>query len=237
MLPTQPVGFPDPTTALDDPDGLLAVGGALTPEWLVEAYARGIFPWFDRDDGPIHWWSPIERAVITPGEMKVSRSLAKRIRNADFIVTFDQDFSRVIAACAETRATSVGTWITPNMQAAYQELYRCGLAHSVEVWLGEKLIGGLYGISLGQMFFGESMFSLQSDASKVAFFHLNQRLAQWKFTLLDCQMMNPHLATLGVRPMHRTAFLQALEQNDFGSTRLGSWESAQTPNLSKVKSR
>ena len=218
------VGFPDPDSALTDPDGLLAAGGDLTPQWLVEAYARGIFPWFERDDGPICWWSPAKRAVVRPGAMRVTRSLSKRIRNGGFSVSFDGCFETVVEACARSRATSLGTWITPRMQDAYQELHRCGIAHSVEIWQSEALVGGLYGVSLGSMFFGESMFSVQPDASKVAFYHLNQRLQDWEFTLLDCQMMTSHLASLGAEPMARTDFLDLLAQNDLAQTRLGSWQ-------------
>ena len=223
LLPTYPVSFPDPRTALDEPEGLLAAGGALTPEWIIEAYALGIFPWFERDDEPIFWWCPAERGVIEPGKMKVTRSLAKRLRNSGCSITFDQRFSDVISACADARAQSVGTWITPRMHEAYCELHRSGLAHSVEVWQDGDLVGGLYGLSLGQMFFGESMFSTISDGSKMAFYHLNQHLLDWDFTLIDCQMMNPHLASLGVRPMHRETFLKRLADNDLSKTRLGSW--------------
>ena len=217
------VGFPDPKLALAEPEGLVAAGGSLTPEWLVEAYALGIFPWFERDEGPIYWWSPPERAVMRPGTMRVTRSLSKRIRNAGFSVSFDECFDSVIEACARSRDVPFGTWITPKMQAAYCELHRCGIAHSVEVWHAEDLVGGLYGVSLGSMFFGESMFSKQADASKIAFYHLEQRLQAWSFSLLDCQMMTPHLASLGVTPMVRADFLALLQRNDLSQTRLGSW--------------
>lgn len=218
------VGFPNPELALSEPEGLLAAGGDLTPEWLVEAYALGIFPWFERDEDPIYWWSPAERAVMKPGSMRVTRSLSKRIRNAGFRVSFDCGFDSVIEACARSRAASFGTWITPRMQAAYCELHHCGVAHSVEIWQAEDLVGGLYGVSLGSMFFGESMFSTQADASKIAFYHLDQRLQAWDFTLLDCQMMTPHLASLGVAPMARADFMQLLQHNDLGQTRLGCWQ-------------
>ena len=223
LLPAHPVSFPDPSSALSEPEGLLAAGGDLTPEWIVEAYALGIFPWFERDDEPIFWWSPAERGVIAPGQMRVTRSLTKRLRNSGCSVTFDQSFREVIRACADLRAQSVGTWITPRMLDAYCELHRSGLAHSVEVWQDDNLVGGLYGLSLGQMFFGESMFSNISDGSKMAFYHLNQRLLDWDFTLIDCQMMNPHLQSLGVHPMPRNEFLALLADNDLSKTRLGSW--------------
>ena len=223
LLPAHPVAFPDPKTALEEPEGLLAAGGDLSPEWIVEAYALGIFPWFERDDEPIFWWSPVERGVIVPGQMRVTRSLTKRLRNSGCAISFDQRFSDDIRACADVRAQSVGTWITPRMQEAYCELHDSGLAHSVEVWQDGDLVGGLYGLSLGQMFFGESMFSRINDGSKLAFYYLNQRLLDWNFTLIDCQMMNPHLESLGVQPMHRDKFLALLADNDLSKTRLGSW--------------
>lgn len=223
-LPPQPVAFPAPEQAWERPDGLLAAGGDLTCEWLLEAYARGIFPWFDDDSGPVLWWSPSERGVLIPGTMKVSRSLRKKLRQDNLRIGFDQAFPQVIAACAETRSTRVGTWITPSMQAAYIAVHEAGFAHSVEVFEDEKLVGGLYGLSLGSMFFGESMFSISNDASKIAFYHLSQRLAEWRFDLIDCQLMNPHLESLGVRPMARAEFLARLRENDLSRTRLGSWD-------------
>lgn len=224
LLPIDPVGFPEPSHALDDPNGLLAAGGALTAEWLIEAYAQGIFPWFENDEGPIYWWCPAERGVIAPGAMRITKSLAKRLRNGGFNVTFDRCFDKVIEACAKLRATSVGTWITPQMRQAYQELHATGVAHSVEVWLEDSLVGGLYGLSLGQMFFGESMFAVRPDASKVAFYHLHRRLQTWNFSLIDCQMMNPHLESLGVVPMPRKEFLDLLANNDLSQSRLGPWD-------------
>ena len=158
-----------------------------------------------------------------PGKMRVTRSLMKRLRNSGCKITFDHSFSDVISACADVRAKSVGTWITPRMRDAYCELHRSGMAHSVEVWQEGDLVGGLYGLSLGRMFFGESMFSTVSDGSKLAFYHLNQRLLDWDFTLIDCQMMNPHLQSLGVQAMHRDEFLGLLANNDLSKTRLGSW--------------
>ena len=147
---------------------------------------------------------------MRPGTMRVTRSLSKRIRNAGFSVSFDDCFDSVIEACARSRDASFGTWITPKMQAAYCELHRCGIAHSVEVWHAEDLVGGLYGVSLGSMFFGESMFSTQADASKIAFYHLEQRLQAWDFTLLDCQISNPHLMSMGATEISRESFLTKL---------------------------
>ena len=226
LLATTPVEFPDPRRALDEPDGLLAAGGALTPQWLLAAYAQGIFPWFDSDDDRILWWSPAQRAVLIPGSMRVSRSLRKRINNAGFSHSFDRDFSAVIAACQQPRSYAQDTWITTNMRMAYTQLHDQGDAHSCEVWLDGDLVGGLYGISLGRMFFGESMFSRVSDASKVAFYYLQATLQAWEFTLIDCQLMNPHLKTLGVNLIARDEFLHQLRRNDLTAPRTGRWSSA-----------
>ena len=224
FLPPSPIWFPPGDEALDEPDGLLAAGGELSAQWLIEAYCRGIFPWFDDDSGPVYWWCPSERGVIQPGQMKVSRSLKKTLRSDKFHITVDENFASVIGACAATREHTVGTWITPAMTTAYEGLHLSGLAHSIEVWQNQVLVGGLYGLSLGNMFFGESMFARADDASKVAFFTLNELLQSWDFTLIDCQMMNPHLASLGVVPMPRTEFLAVLAQNDLSDTRLGNWQ-------------
>ena len=179
------IGFPPGDQALDDPSGLLAIGGELTADWLMEAYRCGVFPWFEDDLGPILWWCPDPRAVLHPNNLKVSRSLSKRIRNSGFQVTMDSAFERVIQGCAGQRATGGGTWITPQMANGYAELHTNGYAHSVEVWDGGRLVGGLYGVSLGRMFFGESMFSLERDASKIALYHLARQLEEWEFKLID----------------------------------------------------
>lgn len=223
LLPDHPVGFPDPNSAMDDPDGLLAAGGALSNDWLIAAYAHGIFPWFDADDQHILWWSPKQRAVIRPGSMRVSRSLRKRIRNAGFRASMDKSFSAVIASCQAPRPNQQGTWITADMQAAYRDLHAQGLAHSVEVWENEEIVGGLYGVSLGRYFFGESMFSRRPDASKIAFYVLHQQLKKWRFSVIDCQILNPHLASLGVAEMSRAEFLQGLADNPIQETRHGRW--------------
>ena len=222
-LPPSPVGFPDPHQAVDDPEGLLAAGGDLTVDWLVEAYSRGIFPWFDDDAGPILWWSPAERAVLQPGTMRVTRSLAKRIRNAGFEMTVDHAFAEVIDGCRAPRDGQPGTWITQDMCDAYIALHAAGFAHSLETWLEGELVGGLYGVSLGRMFFGESMFSRANDASKVAFFYLDRLASAWSFDLIDCQMRNPHLSTLGVSTITRDDFLAKLRENDLSQTRIGNW--------------
>lgn len=223
--------FPPVERALDDPNGLLAVGGELTPEWLISAYRHGIFPWFDDDAGPTLWWSPDPRTVLWPDQVRITRSLAKRLRNGGFEVTYDTDFEAVIRACAAPRQTAsggTGTWITPAMIDAYCDLHALGLAHSVEAWrtgeAGERrLVGGLYGVSLGRMFFGESMFAREPDASKVALCRLCDKLVEWKFTLIDCQVGNPHLESLGAVDMPRDTFIRLVEENAHLPTLQGSW--------------
>ncbi len=223
LLPATPVAFPDPRYALSEPDGLVAAGGALTMPWLLEAYSRGLFPWFDSDDEHILWWSPSMRAVLEPGKMRVTRSLAKRIKNAGFDITMDEAFEDVVNCCAQPRAASQGTWITERMKKAYLLLYDNGYAHSVEVWNEGELCGGLYGVSIGSLFCGESMFSREKDASKIAFYALQKQLAAWDFSLLDCQIMNPHLASLGVEEIPREKFLHLLAINQGRPTRQGRW--------------
>ena len=215
--------FPDPRQADDSIGGLLAVGGDLSPKRLLAAYRAGIFPWFDDDQAPVLWWSPDPRAVLTPGEMRISRSLAKRLRNGGFKVSFDRAFAEVVSACATKREGQSGTWITPGMGAAYGHLHELGYAHSLEVWREGRLAGGLYGLSIGAFFFGESMFSRVPDASKVALAHLSEQLKRWRFQLIDCQIPNHHLSSLGVQSMPRTEFLAALAANDESNTRVGAW--------------
>jgi leucyl/phenylalanyl-tRNA--protein transferase len=227
VLPPYPVRFPRPETALRNPNGLLAAGGRLTTEWLLAAYASGIFPWFDDDRDPVLWWSPDPRAVLVPQSMHVTRRLERRFRTSGFSVTFDRGFDAVTAGCAAPRAsrgdTRPGTWITPAMRAAYLELHRAGYAHSVEVWRGTHLVGGLYGVSLGTLFFAESMFSRESDASKIALLSLARQVERWGFHLIDCQVMNPHLERLGVSTMPRQRFLEYVRRNDRTRTRKGAW--------------
>jgi len=219
--------FPDAESALKEPNGLVAVGGDLAPERLLAAYAAGIFPWFDDDDGPILWWSPDPRAVLRPASVRVSRSLRKRLKLGTSRVTADRAFRAVIAACSAPRTDrhgrESGTWITPNMLAAYTTLHDLGFAHSIECWLDDQLVGGLYGLSLGRFFFGESMFSSASDASKVALVRLAHLLEGWGFELIDCQVMNPHLESLGAEAMPRRAFLHLLRHNSDVPTRRGAW--------------
>ncbi|WP_280547602.1 leucyl/phenylalanyl-tRNA--protein transferase [Halomonas sp. 11-S5] len=219
-LPERPVGFPPIASALRDPDGLLAAGGALTPEWLLAAYRRGIFPWFS-DDQPVLWWSPDPRMVLFPNEIRVRRSLAKRLRNAGFHITADTAFEGVVAACMAPRDGQPGTWITAEMQTAYGRLHRLGAAHSVEVWHADELVGGLYGVAMGPVFFGESMFSRQADASKVALVHLARAMTAGGGRLIDCQMHTGHLASLGARDIAQSEFIGYLEQwlGDAGSGR------------------
>ncbi|MHB0776477.1 leucyl/phenylalanyl-tRNA--protein transferase [Halomonas sp. WWR20] len=221
-LPAHPVQFPDVSHALDEPDGLLAAGGSLTPAWLLAAYRRGIFPWFSEGQ-PILWWSPDPRLVLFPQELKVRRSLAKRVRNGGFRVTFDNAFAEVMHACATIRAETDGTWITPEMEAAYCALHDKGYAHSVETWHEGRLVGGLYGISLGRIFFGESMFSLMRDASKVALVHLTRHLGAHGVELIDCQVHTTHLASLGARDIARATFIDYLERHAHQEPPTGLW--------------
>jgi len=211
MIPwiTRGARFPSPNTALVDPDGLLCAGGDLQPATIVSAYSQGIFPWFS-DGQPILWWTPDPRMVLLPNELKVTRSLRKVIRQGKFEVTFDTAFDRVIDSCAEPREPGGGTWIVAEIQNAYKQLHKQGVAHSVECWLGDRLVGGLYGVAIGRVFFGESMFSRVSDASKVAFVTLVDKLRQDKFELIDCQQQTRHLASFGAQPISRAAFLQRL---------------------------
>jgi leucyl/phenylalanyl-tRNA--protein transferase len=197
--------FPPLDQALDEPEGLLAAGGDLSPARLLAAYRRGIFPWYSAGQ-PVLWWAPDPREVLTPPDFKCSRSLAKTLRNRGFEVTFDQAFDEVVAACAARRDHSTGTWITPEMHAAYCDLHARGRAHSVEVRLHGELAGGLYGVQLGKVFFGESMFSRERDASKVALGRLVERAQVAGLQLIDCQLPTPHLRSLGSRPMPRTEF-------------------------------
>lgn len=202
--------FPPVSQALDDPPGLLAAGGDLAPERLLAAYRRGIFPWYSRGQ-PVLWWCPDPRAVLIPAEFRRSRSLAKSERNGGFEVRFDTVFAAVIEGCAAPRARGgPGTWITPEMRSAYVELHRRGHAHSVETWRDGVLVGGLYGVQIGAAFFGESMFSTASDASKVAFSALVRRCKAGGTELIDCQMSSRHLETLGCRSLPRDEFLARL---------------------------
>lgn len=218
----QELVFPDPELAEDD--GLLGVGGDLSPERLLLAYANGIFPWHD-EHGAQLWWSPDPRCVLFPDRLKVSQSLRKRLKEADFDVTVDQQFEAVIRGCASTPRTGQGgTWITQEFIAAYTRLHELGLAHSVEVLMDGALAGGLYGIALGAVFCGESMFSLRPDASKIALVHLAAMLKDRKFSIIDCQMTNPYLLSMGAEELPRKAFLELLRKNREKKVRPGRWE-------------
>ena len=199
------IGFPDTHLAESDPNGLLAIGGDLSSRRLIEAYRHGIFPWFSRGQ-PILWWSPAPRMVLYPAEFHVSRSLRKSMRTRGYEVSLDQAFEPTILACAAPRDQTNGTWLLPEMISSYAALHEAGIAHSVEVWQGNELVGGLYGIALGQIFFGESMYSRRTDASKIALVLLAEIACRHPFRLIDCQVYTPHLASLGAREIDRDSF-------------------------------
>ncbi len=201
--------FPPVESALEDPNGLLAVGGDLSVSRLVNAYSLGIFPWYESNQ-PLLWWSPDPRAVLRCENLHVSRSLKRTMRKFNYSLSVDRAFAEVIDQCAQARADGEGTWITAAMQQAYVSLHDAGYAHSFEVWDGERLVGGIYGVAVGQTFSGESMFHLERDTSKIAFVVCCRYLASLGWPLLDCQLMNPHLATLGVEEISRAEFKQQL---------------------------
>ena len=207
-----PDAFPPVSAALREPDGLLCAGGDLSPSRLVAAYRRGIFPWYSEGQ-PILWWSPDPRAVLLPGQFKVSRSLAKTLRNRGFETSVNQAFGDVVVRCADPRLRPEGTWISPAMRAAYLTLNQMGRAHSVETWRDGRLVGGLYGVALGKVFFGESMFSLEPDASKVALKRLVDEVSARGYVLIDCQVASEHLQSLGAHGMPRREFVRRLEQS------------------------
>jgi leucyl/phenylalanyl-tRNA--protein transferase len=212
-----------PPVHLATPEGLLAIGGDLSPERLLLAYRSGIFPWYS-DDEPILWWSPDPRLVLYPEELKISHSLRKTIRSGRFKATIDTGFEQVIQACGRTRISNgQGTWITPEMEKAYMSLHRLGYAHSVEIWHEEVLVGGLYGVSLGRCFFGESMFSTMSDASKVALVAMRDFLQKKQFDFIDCQMPTDHLMRLGAKKIARDDFLSELRRSLLRPTLSGPW--------------
>lgn len=203
------LSFPPLSRALREPDGLLAAGGDLRPERILAAYRHGCYPWYQQGQ-PILWWSPDPRFVLFPDELHISRSLGKVLRRQTFTISYDLAFDRVIDACAGPRSYADGTWITDAMRQAYQQLHRLGHAHSVEVWQAGELVGGLYGLCIGQVFFGESMFSHADNASKVAFAHLVPDLQRWGIRLIDCQMQTRHLGSFGARAIERQAFAEQL---------------------------
>ncbi|KMT66362.1 leucyl/phenylalanyl-tRNA--protein transferase [Catenovulum maritimum] len=205
QLSSDDLTFPNPQLALDNPNGLLAIGGDLSSTRLINAYKLGIFPWFNPEE-PILWWSPNPRGVITPAEFKLNRSTKKSIKRSNFSFTVNQAFSDVIQNCAKLRVKE-GTWISDEMISAYTKLHEEKYAHSIEVWQNDKLVGGLYGIGLGALFCGESMFHLATDASKAAFWQLCELAKKFGIQLIDCQMQNSHLQTLGIYEIERNDFL------------------------------
>ena len=221
-LEPEDVRFPPIELALEKPNGLLAAGGSLNPQWLLCAYGQGIFPWYEAGQ-PILWWSPDPRLILTPKLLKVSRSLKKLIKKRSYEITLDTAFSEVIQNCADSRREGANTWITDEMQTAYSNLHEKGYAHSVEVWAGDVLVGGLYGVALGKVFFGESMFSKENNTSKLALVYLIRQISSWGFELIDCQVSSEHLFTLGAMEMSRSEFLQGLNNLLQYKDKIGKW--------------
>lgn len=217
--------FPNADSAMKEPDGLLAMGGCLSPERLVNAYRHGIFPWFS-DGQPVLWWSPDPRLVLFPEKLTISRSLRKTLRKKEWIITCNKDFDQVINNCAAPRPNAEGTWITPAMDAAYRRLHQRSIAHSVEAWYEEKLVGGLYGVALGRVFFGESMFSLKDNASKAAFATLVDNLKAWGYKLIDCQVHTEHLVKFGAENIPRSQFVRLLDTLCEDSPETNAWPTA-----------
>lgn len=202
--------FPDVSSAQAVPNGLLAASLNLTTDRVVDAYKRGIFPWFNPGE-PVLWWSPDPRMVLRPSAFKLSRSLRQRIKRGDYEIRLDTCFTRVMQCCAEPRDGQAGSWIGNAMLDVYTQLHQSGYAHSIETWMDGELVGGLYGLAIGRMFYGESMFSLRTDASKLALAHLCKRLDECGYALIDCQMETAHLASLGAYPISRAAFIQEVQ--------------------------
>ncbi len=220
--------FPSPHLALKDPNGLLAVGGDLSPERLLSAYSQGIFPWFNEGD-PILWWSPDPRGVILLDDLKINRSLKKVINKKEFTVTLNTSFDQVITLCAQAPFRKQGTWIIPNMQSAYKKLHKLGFAHSIEVWKNQKLVGGLYGVAINSAFSGESMFYTQSNASKVALVALATHLKKANIQYIDCQITNPFLADMGCKDMRRDDYLALQQLAKLQSLPEQFWQSKELP--------
>ena len=225
VLPSDSLDFQFPPVDLASPEGLLAIGGDLRTERLLAAYRAGVFPWYNSGQ-PILWWSPDPRAILFLDKLKISRSLAKTLRKKKFRIRLDTRFREVIQACSGERSNqqTPGTWIHPEMIEAYCELHAKGYAHSVESWLDDNLVGGLYGVSLGGGFFGESMFSNTSDASKVALVYLVRQLQRWDFDFIDAQVSSEHLTRLGAEDIRRSRFMDILQQSLGKQTRQGTWE-------------
>ena len=203
--------FPCLEEALEEPNGLLALGGCLSPQRLISAYRHGVFPWFNQGE-PILWWSPDPRLVLFPDRLNISRSLNKALRKQPFQIRYDTAFEQVITACSNPRPKQGGTWITEDMKQAYLQLHKQGIAHSFEAWLNDDLVGGLYGVAIGRVFFGESMFHRKTDASKIVFVHLIRQLTTWGYRLIDCQVSSSHLLTLGAEEIPRKLFAELLQQ-------------------------
>jgi len=220
--------FPPTDSALDEPNGLLAVGGDLSEERLLSAYRQGIFPWFS-DGEPILWWTPSPRMVLFPEKLHISRSLRKTLRQRGFQITINRCFPEVIQACAEPRSKvdkeeERGTWITNDIKGAYIHLHQNGYAHSFEVWREQQLVGGLYGVAIGQIFFGESMFSRTTNGSKIAFVYMAQLLKKWHYELIDCQVYSDHLSTLGVKEIEKSKFETIIKESVGKETLLSNWK-------------
>lgn len=203
--------FPSVHEALEEPNGLLAAGGSLAPSRLLSAYSKGIFPWYELDQ-PILWWSPDPRLILVPDNLLVSRSLARLKRRNSYSFSIDKKFVEVMQNCAAARPGSDGTWITDEMFSAYNILHQEGVAHSVEVWSGARLVGGLYGVAIGKVFFGESMFSKEANTSKLALVYLVNQLQSWGFELIDCQVTSNHLLSLGATEISRNHFIEELDR-------------------------
>lgn len=223
-----PDAFPEISTALTTPDGLLAAGGDLKPDRLLFAYRHGVFPWFDSGQ-PILWWSPDPRCVLKPDSFHVARRLRRSVRNSDLFVSFNSEFSAVIESCAADRVGQDGTWITDEMIDAYSSLHADGWVHSVEIWCDDELVGGLYGLAIGRVFFGESMFSEAADASKIAMWALCAHLTKHEFEILDCQVVSPHLTRLGATLMPRAEFGALLERACNPATKFIDWPESRLP--------
>lgn len=219
----QSYSFPSVQYALREPDGLLAIGGDLSPERLITAYRQGIFPWYNEGQ-PILWWAPDPRMVLFPDQLRISRSLRKTLRKNLFTVTADTAFSEVIEACSGPRRDHQGTWITSDMKQAYNRLHQLGYAHSIECWQDGELVGGLYGVAVGEVFFGESMFSHRTDASKVAFVRMVEQLKAWGFALIDCQIYSTHLESLGATTIPRDNFCDLLAEYCDQGRPAGKWQ-------------
>ena len=222
-----PQALPNPASALRHPNGLLAAGGSLQPEWLLEAYRNGIFPWYEQGQ-PILWWCPDPRAVLWPADLRISRSLRRTLRRGTYVVTADRAFAAVVDGCAAPRRYTDATWITSDMAAAYKRMHALGWAHSFETWRGGELVGGMYGISIGGVFFGESMFSRAADASKVALARAMDFLSTQGCALLDCQVPSSHMTSMGATLLRRDRFLDLLAELCAEPGSPGSWAGATT---------